>query len=101
LPAHEHAYIIRLLAKERTRMPYFVFYWDGEIVEHLAANGISPEEFEAVVSQPERRHYSRSTGRPCCWGECQDGRYVLCVYEYIDELTILPVTAFEVRRPTR
>jgi hypothetical protein len=82
-------------------MPYFVCYWDGEIVEHLAANGISPEEFEAVVSQPERRHYSRSTGRPCCWGECQDGRYVLCVYEYIDELTIPPVTAFEVRRPTR
>ena len=37
----------------------------------------------------------------CCWGETLDGRYLLCVYEYIDELTILPITAYEVRRPRR
>jgi len=38
-----------------------------------------------VVNRPERRGESRSTGRPCCWGETPDGRYVICVYEYLDE----------------
>jgi hypothetical protein len=82
-------------------MPFFVFCWDVEIVSHLDAHGISPDDFEHVVSSPERRSRSRSTGRPCCWGETADGRYLLCVYDYIDEVTILPVTAYEVRRPNR
>lgn len=82
-------------------MPYFDFYWDREIVTHLSEHAVSPEEFESVVSMPERRSHSRSTGRPCCWGETNDGRYLLCIYEYINELTILPITAYEVRRPRR
>ena len=27
-----------------------------------------------------------------------DGRYLICVYEYLNELTIIPFTAYEVRR---
>lgn len=80
-------------------MPPFAFLWIDEVVEHLAEHGIDPDDFERVVSKPERRSRSRSTGRPCCWGEAVDGRYLLCVYEYIDDMTILPVTAYEVRRP--
>jgi len=80
-------------------MAYFEFLWTDEAVEHLAEHGLSPEDFEAVVNRPERRGESRSTGRPCCWGETPDGRYVICVYEYLDELTIIPSTAYEVRRP--
>jgi len=80
-------------------MAYFEFLWTDDTVEHLAEHGVSPEEFEAVVNRPERRGESRSTGRPCCWGETPDGRYVICVYEYLDELTIIPFTAYEVRRP--
>ncbi|MFM7108355.1 MAG: hypothetical protein ACKOZU_07100 [Planctomycetaceae bacterium] len=80
-------------------MPYFEFLWIDEVVQHLAEHGIDAEAFEQVVSRPLRRGRSRSTGRPCCWGEAADGRYLLCVYEYIDDMTILPVTAYEVRRP--
>jgi uncharacterized DUF497 family protein len=80
-------------------MSYFRFHWTDEIVEHLAEHGVSPEEFEEVVSTPERRGKSRTTGRPCCWGETSDGRYLICVYEYVDELTLVPFTAYEVRRP--
>jgi hypothetical protein len=80
---------------------FFVFYWDSETIAHLAAHDITPDDFETVVGSPERRGESRSTGRPCCWGEAADGRYLLCVYEYIDEVTILPVTAYEVARPAR
>ena len=79
----------------------FDFYWDPEIAAHLAEHGIDPEDFEWAVRMARVRGQSRSTGRPCCWGETVDGRYVLCVYEYIDETTILPITAYEVRRPRR
>ena len=39
---------------------------------------------------------SRSSGRPCCWGETSDGRHLFCVYEFLDDMTIIPVTAYEV-----
>ena len=39
---------------------------------------------------------SRSSGRPCCWGEAADGRTLFCVYEFLDDLTIVPVTAYDV-----
>ncbi len=80
-------------------MPYFEFQWTDPIVAHLSEHDVSRDEFETVVNRPERRGESRSTGRPCCWGETPDGRYLLCVYEYLDELTIIPVTAYEVPRP--
>ena len=80
-------------------MAYFKFLWTDEIVEHLAEHGVRLEDFEEVVRHPERRGVSRATGRPCCWGEGPDGRYLFCVFEYLDDLTIIPFTAYEVRRP--
>jgi hypothetical protein len=82
-------------------MPYFEFLWTDDLVEHLAEHGVAPEDFEEVVGRPERRGQSRSSHRPCCWGETADGRYLLCVYECLDELTIVPITAYEVERPRR
>jgi hypothetical protein len=35
-------------------------------------------------------------GRPYCWGETADGRQLFCVYEFLDDITIIPVTAYEV-----
>ncbi len=34
-------------------MPYYEFQWDDETIEHLDQHGVSPEEFEEVVSNPE------------------------------------------------
>ena len=80
-------------------MAYFEFQWTDEIVEHLAEHGVSQEDFAEVVSEPERRGESRSTSRPCCWGETSDGRYLFCDCEYLDAISIIPITAYEVRRP--
>ena len=77
-------------------MPYFEFVWTEEIVEHLAEHGVNQQEFEHVVSNPDRVGLSRSTGRPCCWGETTEGRQLFCVYEYLDDMTIIPVTAYSV-----
>jgi hypothetical protein len=79
-------------------MAYFHFLWTDAIATHLLEHGVSQEDFENVVNSPERRGESRSTGRPCCWGETPDGRYLLCVYEYVDVITIVPITAYEIPR---
>jgi hypothetical protein len=76
-------------------MPYLEFLWTDENTEHIAEHGVTPEEFEHVVMHPDRRDVSRSSGLPCCWGTTPGGRFLFCVYERIDELTVLPVTAYE------
>lgn len=76
-------------------MPYYEFVWTDEIIEHLAEHGVGPKDFEAAVMNPNRVSVSRSTGRPCCWGEALDGRQLFCVYEILDDMTIIPVTAYE------
>ena len=82
-----------------TGMPYYEFFWTDEMIEHLAGHGVSPEDFETVVSNPESRDRSRATKRPCCFGETADGRYLYCVYEMLDDITVIPVTAYEIPPP--
>jgi hypothetical protein len=80
-------------------VPFFDFLWTEEIVEHLAEHGISQDDFEQVVCNPTSKGVSRSSGLPIAWGYTADGRYVLAVYEELDDCTILPVTAYEVDEP--
>ncbi|TMQ33031.1 MAG: hypothetical protein E6K70_15325 [Planctomycetota bacterium] len=77
-------------------MPYFDFLWTDDIVEHIAHHGISQDDFEQVVCNPVSTGKSRSSGLPAAWGYTSDGRYVMAVYEELDDMTILPVTAYEV-----
>jgi uncharacterized DUF497 family protein len=76
-------------------MPFYLFLWTPEAVVHLAANGVSQDEFEEIVCAPGRIHVSRTTGRPTAIGTTVEGRLLVCVYEQVDDDTILPVTAFE------
>jgi hypothetical protein len=80
-------------------MAFFNFLWAHEIVEHIAEHGLTQEDFEYVVSKPVRRGISRSSNLPAAWGYTVDGRYIIAIYEEIDEVTILPVTAYEVPEP--
>jgi len=80
-------------------MPYFEFIWTIDIVQHLAEHGVSQEDFEHVVCFTSNKGYSRSSGLPAAWGHTMDGRYIMAIYEELDHLTILPVTAYEVREP--
>jgi hypothetical protein len=34
-------------------MPFYFFIWTPEIVEHLAEHGVTADEFEEVVSDPD------------------------------------------------
>ena len=85
-------------------MPHFEFVWFEEVVEHLAEHGIDCDDFEELVCWSKDRGFSRSSGLPAVWGWTRDGRHVMAVYEFIDAVTVKPVTAFEVaerRRRTR
>ena len=73
--------------------------WTEEIVRHLAEHDVTPDEFECIVSNPESRDKSRTTRRPCCFGETEGGRYLFCVYEMLDDDTVIPVTAYEITHP--
>ena len=77
-------------------MPYYEFLWTDEIIAHLGEHGIGQDDFEAVVRNPNRVSVSRSSGRPCCWGDTVDGRHLFCVYEFLDDITVIPVTGYEV-----
>jgi hypothetical protein len=80
-------------------MPFFFFIWNDEIIAHLEEHGISQADFERVVCNPESKGHSRSSGLPASWGYATDGRYILAVYEELEDGSILPVTAFEVPEP--
>lgn len=76
-------------------MPFYLYQWAEENEAHLAEHGVTPEEFEEVVGNPDWVQISRTTGRPIAFGETSSGKYLACVYELLDELTALPITAYE------
>ena len=75
------------------------FIWTDEIIAHIDEHGVSQDDFEQVVCRPATVGISRSTGLPVAWGHTSDQRYIMVVYEEIDVVTILPVTAYEVSEP--
>lgn len=76
-------------------LPYYEFFWNDENIEHVAEHGVTLEEFEEVVCDPDRIGKSRSSGRPMAFGFTSTGKFIACVYEIVDELTVYPITAFE------
>ncbi len=80
-------------------MPTYFFLWTPENIEHLAENGVSPEEFEAVVQDPlSEKTVSWSSGLPAIVGLADDGRVLFCVFEWLDDERswIYPITAFAI-----
>jgi uncharacterized DUF497 family protein len=76
-------------------MPFFFFIWDEENERHLAEHGITPDEFEEVVCDPDSIDQSRTTARPIAFGMTSTGRYLGCVYELLDADTIYAITAYK------
>lgn len=75
-------------------MPWFDVYWSDEALEHLAEHGVTQDEFEEVVFAARVFDESDSSGRPLVDGYTSAGRRLVCVFEYIDTISILPITAY-------
>ena len=71
----------------------------GGNAEHIEEHGLTVDDVEHVLANPEREAVSRSSGQPCVFGTTPDGRYIIVVYEAVDADTIYPVTAYEVPEP--
>jgi hypothetical protein len=73
---------------------------DGN-VEHIDEHDLTPADVEYVLQHARKVQTSDSSGRPCVFGYTPDGEYVIVVFEWMDDDTILPVTAYEVPEPKR
>jgi uncharacterized DUF497 family protein len=56
-------------------------------------------DVEHVLANPDSEDFSQATDRPCVFGYTPDGRFIVVIYEEIDEETIVPITAYEVPEP--
>ena len=77
-------------------MPFYFFASTDEVIEHLAEHDLTPDDFERVVCNPDKVRPSRSSGLPSAFGYTEDGRHIIAVYKHLDDMTILPVTAYEI-----
>ena len=82
-------------------MPFESILWDLDDdpdgnIQHCADHGVTKEEIEQVLENASDADLSRSSGRPVVFGNTAGGRHLMIVYEEIDEVTIYPITAFEV-----
>ncbi len=71
----------------------------GGNVEHIEEHGLTVDDVEYVLANPNSEAVSRSSSLPCVFGTVPDGRYIIVVYETVDADTIYPVTAYEVPEP--
>jgi len=69
-------------------------------VQHIAEHGIEKDDIALVFAGPISSSTSDSSRRPMVFGYTIDNRYIVVIYEQIDEDTVYPVTAFEVPEPS-
>ncbi len=88
-------------------MRFISILWDNEDdsegnVQHIARHGLTVTDVEGVLRDRESDlSFSKSTGRPVAFGFTPAGRYVMVAFELIDDLTVYPITAYEVKEPKR
>jgi hypothetical protein len=78
---------------------WFDYLWlegdDGNI-EHIAEHDLTTDDIEYVIENYISERTSRSSGRPMRFGFTPDGRYIAVIFEWINDATVYPVTAYEV-----
>jgi uncharacterized DUF497 family protein len=78
-------------------MPWFETIWTRQAEQKLAEHGVTPEEFDEVVLKARQSavQKSRTSDNRLIKGMTATGRELICVFTVLDELTIVPVTAYE------
>jgi hypothetical protein len=82
-------------------MAYVELIWDldddpeGNVM-HIAQHGLTKDEVANALATAYHESLSRSTGQSIAFGIAEDGREVAVVFEVVDEVSIYPITAYEV-----
>lgn len=77
-------------------MPWFDLIWDDANEAHIAEHGLTVDDVINAINDPIDEFTSRSSGRPMIEGYALDGRVIVVSFEYLDEISIYPITAYEV-----
>ena len=83
-----------------------IVVWDDEPggnVEHVAEHGLTADEVDEVLLDDSiPTAHSATTGRPCKFGHTSTGKYIVVVWDELndDPRMIYPVTAYEVPEPS-
>jgi uncharacterized DUF497 family protein len=64
-------------------------------IGHIAQNGVTSDEVEEVLQAADAEQFSRSSGRPLVFGYTGAGRLLVVIFEWVDEETVYPVTAYQ------
>lgn len=83
------------------RFDYLWLEGDQGNLEHVAEHGLTPDDVEHVVENCIAESASRSSGRPIRFGFTPDGRYIAVVFEWVDRVTVYPITAFVIEDEAR
>jgi hypothetical protein len=75
-------------------MAWFDFFWYERNLEHLAEHGVTAEEFQHVVCHTRQRGFGHR-GSNMVQGYTAEGRFLCCHFRMIDQITVLPITAYE------
>ena len=57
-------------------------------------HGLTPEDVEDVLLGVHELDTSRSSGMPIAFGFTSGGEYICVVFEWVDDDTVYPVTAY-------
>ena len=71
-------------------------------VQYIAQHGITKDEYEEVLDNHHNEAViSNSSGRPAAFGETSTGKYIMIIWEHVDDdpLTIYPFNAYETSPP--
>ncbi len=66
--------------------------WNGNAAH--VKYGLTVEDLEHVLSAPASESVSNL---PCCFGYTPEGVFIIVIYEVVDEMTLYPATAYEVK----
>ena len=80
--------------------------WDddpGQNVDHIAEHGLTPDEVDEVLLDDSLpTSWSNTTGRPCKFGHTSTGKYIIVIWDEVNDnpRMVYPVTAYEVPEPS-
>ena len=82
-------------------MRYSSVIWDEDDdpdgnVQHVAEHDLTVKDVDEVLAAPVSEGHSNSSGFPAVWGYVPDGRFIIVVFEELDDDTIRVITAYEV-----
>lgn len=76
--------------------PEDVDHVEDSNVDHIAQHGLTPEDVEHALENPVGVERNSRYGRKIQTGFATDGRLIDVVYEWIDDVTLYPITAFPI-----